>query len=192
METNIEMENLEPATVLSDEMPLKNEIDDATILRAENCIKNHVIAAMGVGLIPSGLVDVVGITAIEIKLICNLAKVYSFPVPNKLVVYKILISLFGSLGVVYFSTKMHFKGVPLIGHAVYVGLLSGTGGAAVYAVGKIFQEHYESDGTFLSKDNKYIRNYFKEKYQEGKDVVKHYVKEASHVIVPPVASTTEA
>jgi uncharacterized protein (DUF697 family) len=188
METNIEIENVEPATVLSDEMPLKNAIDEATILRAENCIKNHVIAAMGVGLIPSGLVDVVGITAIEIKLICDLAKIYSFPVPNKLVVYKILISLFGSLGVVYFSSKMHsaFKGVPLIGHAVYVGLLSGTGGAAVYAVGKIFQEHYESDGTFLSKDNKYIRNYFKEKYQEGKGAVKHYAQEARQKIVHPV------
>jgi uncharacterized protein (DUF697 family) len=181
MET-IDPESVEQVEVLSYGMPLEKKFSEAIILRAENCIKNHVIAAMGVGLIPSGLVDVIGITGIEIKLICELAKVYSFPVPNKLVVYKILISLIGSLGVVYFSSKMHsaFKGVPLIGHAVYVGLLSGTGGAAVYAVGKIFQEHYESGGTFLSKDNKYIRNYFKEKYVEGKQAVKGYSWHSPH------------
>jgi uncharacterized protein (DUF697 family) len=145
-------------------------------LQAENCIKNHVIAAMGIGLIPSVLVDVVGITGIEVKMIRALAVVYDFPIPNKLITYKALISLIGSIGPVYFSTRMRsaLKGVPLVGHAVYVGLLSLTGGAAVYAVGKIFQKHYESSGTFLSKDNWYIRDYFKEKYSEGKQVVKSY------------------
>jgi len=153
---------------------------DLVAMRAENCIKNHVIAAMGIGLIPSALLDVVGITAIEVKMIRDLAVVYDFPVPHKLVAYKVLISLIGSLGPVYISTKMHsaLKGVPLVGHAVYVGLLSLTGGAAVYAVGKIFQMHYESDGTFLSKDNKYIREYFKKKYAEGKQVVKGYARGA--------------
>jgi uncharacterized protein (DUF697 family) len=153
------------------------EVPEATGLRAENCIKNHVIAAMGVGLIPSALVDVVGITAIEVKMIRDLAGIYSFPIPSKLVAYKVFISLVGSIGPVYFSTRMHsaLKGVPLVGHAVYVGLLSLTGGAAVYAVGKIFQKHYESGGTFLSKDNQYIRDYFKEKYAEGKLAVKGYV-----------------
>ncbi|MDD5287274.1 MAG: DUF697 domain-containing protein [Desulfuromonadaceae bacterium] len=154
-----------------------SEQTEMLALRAENCIKNHVIAAMSIGLIPSALLDVVGITAIEVKMIRDLAGIYDFPVPHKLVAYKVLISLIGSIGPVYISTKMHsaLKGVPLVGHAVYVGLLSLTGGAAVYAVGKIFQMHYESDGTFLSKDNKYIREYFKEKYAEGKQVVKGYV-----------------
>jgi uncharacterized protein (DUF697 family) len=147
-------------------------------LRAENCIKNHVIAAMGIGLFPSALVDMVGVTGIEVKMIRDLANVYSFAVPKKLVAYKVLISLIGSIGPVYVSTRMHaaLKGVPLVGHAVYVGILSLTGGAAVYAVGKIFQKHFESGGTFLSKDNKYIRDYFKEKYAEGKQVVKGYVQ----------------
>ncbi|MEI6205659.1 MAG: DUF697 domain-containing protein [Desulfuromonadales bacterium] len=175
----------EPGTpmVVSQQNPRRKDVVSPEIiaLRAENCIKNHVVAAMGIGLIPSGLVDVVGITAIEVKLIRDLAPIYNFPVPKTLVAYKILISLIGSVGVVYFSTRMHsaLKGVPLVGHAVYVGLLSITGGAAVYAVGKIFQEHYTSGGTFLSKDNRYIRNYFKEKYAEGKQVVKGYSKSAA-------------
>ena len=169
----IEPVNIEPVIIVPKETPLKHEINEITPFRAENCIKNHVIAAMGIGLIPSAAVDVVAIAAIEVKMIRDLAHIYSFPVPNKLVAIKILISLIGSIGPVYVSIKMHsaLKGVPLVGHAVYVGLLSITGGAAVYAVGKIFQAHYESGGTFLSKDNAYIRDYFKKKYKEGKLVV---------------------
>lgn len=186
----INQEHVDPTALAQQEQHQQHLDQEVIELRAENCIKNHVIAAMGVGLIPSGLVDVIGITVIEVKLIRDLAVIYKFPVPNKLVAYKIFISLVGSLGVVYFSSRMHsaFKGVPLVGHAVYVGLLSATGGAAVYAVGKIFQEHYRSDGSFLSKDNKYIRDYFKEKYQEGKGAVTNYTKEAQQKIVHPVAT----
>lgn len=169
-----EQEHANPDEVLPQQAPQTEA--SLVELQADNCIKNHVIAAMGIGLVPSAVVDVVGITAIEVKMIRDLARVYDFPVPTKLVAYKIMISLVGSIGPVYFSTRMHtaLKGVPLVGHAVYVGLLSITGGAAVYAVGKIFQKHYQSGGTFLSKDNAYIREYFKEKYVEGKQVVKSY------------------
>lgn len=157
--------------------PHESDVSEETALRADNCIKNHVIAAMGIGLIPSALVDVLAITGIEVKMIRDLARLYRFPVPHQLVAYKVLISLIGSIGPVYFSTRMHsaLKGVPLVGHAVYVGLLSVTGGAAVYAVGKIFQKHYESGGTFLSRDNSLIREYFQQKYREGKVRAREYV-----------------
>ena len=147
-------------------------------LNAENCIKKHVIAAMGIGLIPSAILDVAGITAIEVRMIRNLAKIYEFPVPNKLVTIKALISLIGSIGPVYVSTKMHsaLKGVPLLGYAVFAGILSITGGAAVYGVGKIFQKHFESGGTFLSSDNSLIRDYFKQQYREGKRMAKQYAR----------------
>jgi hypothetical protein len=152
-------------------------VSEETALRADNCIKNHVIAAMGIGLIPSAMINLAGITGIEIKMIRDLALIYRFPVPHQMVAYKVLISLIGSIGPVYFSTRMHsaLKGVPLVGHAVYVGLLSVTGGAAVYAVGKIFQKHYESGGTFLSRDNSLIREYFQQKYREGKVRAREYV-----------------
>ena len=172
----------EPAPILPREMPLvEPEIGEATTLQAENCIKKHVIAAMGIGLIPSAMLDVAGITAIEVRMIRKLAHIYSFAVPNKLVVLKVLISLVGSIGPVYISLKLHsaMKGVPLVGYAVSVGLLSATGGAAVYAVGKLFQIHFESGGTFLSKDNSLIRDYFRKKYKEGKRLVRDYRQQAS-------------
>jgi uncharacterized protein (DUF697 family) len=140
---------------------------------ADNCIKKYVILAMGTGLLPSAMVNVVVVTALEVKMIGSLALVYEFPVPKKLVLYKILISLIGSLGSVYVSIKsrLAFKGVPLFGHAIYVGMMSISGGAAMYAIGKIFQNHYESGGTFLSSNNSILKAYFKEKYEEGKNIV---------------------
>lgn len=165
---------------------LSPPVDDTAIpdkrrLAADNTIKNYIIMAMGAGLIPSALVDIVVITALEVKMIGDLARVYDFPIPHQLVRYKILISLIGSIGPVYLSVKMHaaLKSVPLIGHAVYVGMLSITGGAAMYAVGKIFQRHYESGGIFLSSENSVLRNYFREKYQEGKKVVPSYASPAT-------------
>jgi uncharacterized protein (DUF697 family) len=173
--------NTTPETVPGQEPSLSLRDADVAIsekkrLIADNTIKNYVILAMGTGLIPSSLIDIVAITGLEVKMIGDLAHVYDFPIPHRLVRYKILISLLGSLGPVYLSVKMHaaLKSVPLIGHAVYVGMLSITGGAAMYAVGKTFQRHYESGGTFLSSGNSVLKNFFQEKYQEGKKVVPGY------------------
>ncbi|MBM9616822.1 DUF697 domain-containing protein [Desulfobulbus rhabdoformis] len=134
--------------------------------KADQCIKNYVIVAIGLGVLPSALVNTASVIALEVKMIGDLAKIYNFPVPTKLVVYKMLISLAGSLGAVYLTVKFRvaFKGIPLLGHAVYVGTMSVAGGAAMYAVGKIFQEHYESGGTFLSSDNSLLKKFFKEKF----------------------------
>jgi uncharacterized protein (DUF697 family) len=170
-----------PKTVMDNEPHLSPHTGNAAIsgdkrLKADNIIKNYVILAMSAGLIPSVLIDIVAITALEVKMIGDMARVYDFSIPHRLVCYKILISLIGSIGPVYLTIKMHsaLKSVPLIGHAVYIGMMSVTGGAAMYAVGKIFQTHFESGGTFLSSENSVLRNYFQQKYQEGKKVAPGY------------------
>jgi len=149
-------------------------------LKADNCIKNHVIAAMGVGLIPSFMVEVVGVTGIEVKMIRDLALVYDFPVPHKLVAYKILISLIASVAplLIAIQVRSAVKGVPLIGHAAYISLLSVSNGAAVYAVGKVFEKHYASGGTFLAGSNTSAKKYFKDQYEDGKKIVPLIVAEA--------------
>ncbi len=140
---------------------------------ADSCVKNHVIAAMGIGLIPSVMVEVVGVTSIEVKMIRDLASIYEFPVPRKLVAYKILLSLIGSIAPIYLAARMKsaVKGLPLIGHAAYVGFLSVSNGAAVYAVGKVFQKHFESGGKFLSSDNATLRGFFEDQYAQAKELV---------------------
>lgn len=144
---------------------------------ADGIIRKYAALAMGAGLVPSALVDVVAVTALEVRMIGELARAYRFPVPHRLVRYKILISLVGSLGSVYLSIRMQaaLKDVPLIGYTLFAGMQSVTGGAAVYAVGKIFQRHYESGGIFLSSENAGLRRFFRAQYREGRQVVRGLV-----------------
>jgi uncharacterized protein (DUF697 family) len=149
-------------------------------LRAENCIKNHVIAALGIGVIPVPIVDLVGITALELRMIGELASIYHFPFPDRLAVYKVLLSLLGSTGPLFVSRVLQslLQGVPLLGFAAAVGTLSATGGASVYAVGKVFQKHFESGGTFLGSEDHEIREYYRHKLREAKGAVKSYSAKA--------------
>ena len=41
-------------------------------------------------------------------------------------------------------------------------------GATTYAVGKVFTQHFESGGTFLTFDAAKVREYFETQFKEGK------------------------
>lgn len=161
------------------------EVTEAMRLKAGNCIKNHVIAAMGVGMVPNFWVQAAGVTGIEVKMIRDLAHIYNFPMPSDLVAYKVLISLIGTILPFYMAAKLEssVKEVPLLGHITYIAFLSASSGAAVYAVGRIFQEHYESGGTFISSHNRFLSTFFKEKYAEGKKLAPQYVSESKQAAV---------
>ena len=150
-------------------------------LEADKIIRDHVVVAVGAGLVPSPVVDIVAVTLIEVDMITRLAKAYAFPVPHRLVTYKVLISLIGGIGPAWLGIKLQglIKGLPLVGHALYVGTLSIFGGASVYAVGKLFQKHFETGGTFLSSENAVIKRYFQEKFEEGKSRVPQLLRDAA-------------
>jgi hypothetical protein len=41
-------------------------------------------------------------------------------------------------------------------------------GAATYAIGKVFMQHFASGGTFLDFDPDKVRGYFREQFGKGK------------------------
>jgi len=49
--------------------------------------------------------------------------------------------------------------------------MAALGGAGTYAVGKVFIEHFESGGTFLSFDPDKVREKFKALFEKGKEFV---------------------
>jgi len=136
-------------------------------------IRKYSLYAMGCGLIPAPIIDMLAVTALEVRMIQDLSKVYQFQFPRKLVVYKIVLSLLGSIAPVYFSNKLKsgVKALPGVGLIAASGLLAAVNGASVYAVGKVFMRHFESGGTFLSSDNAVIRRFFNESYAEGKQLL---------------------
>lgn len=147
--------------------------DNSITLQADKIINRYTLVAAGVGVLPSPTANSVGIAALELIMIDELARNYKFPFPTKLAALKILVSVIGSIGPVYFAlkSKAAVSAIPIVGHLIASSIYSLTGAISVYAVGKLFQRHFESDGTFLSKDNKYLQKAFKHEYEKGTKVI---------------------
>jgi uncharacterized protein (DUF697 family) len=148
-----------PATAIA-----KHEIDAI--------IRKRVYAAMAVGLAPIPLVDLAGITAIQIEMVHALAKKYGVPFKAD-AVKTIISSLVGGIMPVAFAPAVAslVKFIPIIGWTTAGVSLSLTAGATTYAVGNVFVVHFESGGVLLDFDVNKVRGVFKSKVDEGKTVV---------------------
>jgi uncharacterized protein (DUF697 family) len=59
------------------------------------------------------------------------------------------------------------KAVPLLGPYIAVLAQPALGGAVGFAIGKVFIQHFESGGTFLTFDPNKVRAYYNEMLSEG-------------------------
>ncbi len=62
------------------------------------------------------------------------------------------------------------KAVPVIGQTAGVIAMPIVSGAATYAMGKVFIQHFASGGTFLTFNPEKVRNYYAEMFREGEKV----------------------
>ncbi|MCI5140318.1 MAG: hypothetical protein D3909_00955 [Candidatus Electrothrix sp. ATG1] len=60
--------------------------------------------------------------------------------------------------------------IPLAGHAVGLVAMPITAGATTFAVGKVFNQHFSSGGTFLTFDPEKVRDYYNSMFEKGKNV----------------------
>lgn len=138
---------------------------------ANKTIRNHVLSAMGVGLIPIPVIDLLGISGVQINLVRKLANIYEIPYTRDKI-KNILTPLVGGAIPVMSGTTMIslFKAVPLIGQTTGALAVSITSGAVTYAVGKVFLQHFASGGTFLTFDPDKVKDYYEEMVKEGREV----------------------
>lgn len=141
-------------------------------VEADAILRRYVLIAAGFGLIPSPLLDSVAVAALEIKLIDDLARAYRMPFPSRLAAAKVAISIVASIGPIYLAdrSKSAFKAVPLFGHLLSASLFSITNAASVYAVGKVFQLHFESGGVMISRENPHLRKLYRREREKGRVV----------------------
>lgn len=135
-------------------------------------IRKRVYAAIGVGFVPVPLVDLAGLTAIQLELIHALAKAYGVEFQKERV-KSIISSLCGgvlSVAMVPFFASI-FKSIPVIGTTAGGATISIVGGASTYAIGQVFDRHFRHGGNLLNLDAKEAKTYFKTKMEEGKTLV---------------------
>lgn len=135
-------------------------------------IRKRVYCAIGLGLAPLPLVDLAGLLTIQMELVHALAAKYGVPYRadlTKTVLGSVLGSLLPVAAAPAFASLAKF--IPFIGMTTSAVTMSVTGGAATYAIGRIFARHFASGGSLLDVDTAKMRESFKTNYQKGKDYV---------------------
>lgn len=135
-------------------------------------IRKRVYGAIGIGFVPVPLVDFLGLTAIQIELIHALAKAYGVEFKKERV-KSIISSLCGSLlttASVPLAASL-LKSIPVIGITAGAATISIMGGSTTYALGWVFDRHFRKGGCLIDFDAEEAKTYFKEKVEEGKNLV---------------------
>jgi uncharacterized protein (DUF697 family) len=140
-----------------------------TGIYASEIIKNYVLWSAGIALIPLPLVDMVAITAIQLRMLKKLCDHYEIEFSEhrgKALIASLIGGLHTGLLAASFS-----KVVPVLGLVGAVAPMTAIAGAITYAVGKVFVQHFETGGTLLDFEPSKVKRFFAEKRREGQVMV---------------------
>lgn len=152
----------------------KPPIDPAVrVAQAEGIIRRNVLWSLGAGILPLPVVDVLALTAVQVKMLKELSDLYEAKFTEG-VVKKIIASLASSLGSVGLGLVIGgsiAKFIPAVGTALGVATVPVLTGAFTLALGKVFLMHFESGGTVLNFDALAMRTYFQQEFEKAKEAV---------------------
>jgi uncharacterized protein (DUF697 family) len=147
------------------------------VLEAQNIIKNHMMVALGFGVVPLPVVDLIGLTGTQLNMLKSLSDLYGQEFKKDWGKKSIASLLGGGLSVpVAIGLSSLIKSIPVIGQTAGVISMATTGAGLTYAIGKVFVQHFESGGTFLTFDPAQVREHFKLEIEAGKDLAKNIEK----------------
>lgn len=138
-----------------------------------NTIKNHTIAAMGIGILPVPGVDLIALTGVQLNMLRKLGALYDKKFSDE-VAKKLLGALLGGylpLALVAPVASM-LKFIPGVGSAAGVLAQSTIAGTTTYAVGKVFAKHFETGADLIDLNPADWREAFRSYVQEAKDFLK--------------------
>lgn len=139
----------------------------------EAILRRNVLWAVGAGILPLPLFDMLAVTAIQVKLIKQLSDLYGVTFREDLAKKLVASLLTGVVGVglgIGLAASLS-KMIPVIGTVLGAVTLPVIAGAATHATGKVFIMHFESGGTLLDFDVKAMRAHFKAEFDDAKVVV---------------------
>ena len=156
---------------------IKNEtitdgIDQSKLHLSTDLVKKYMWWSMGAGLIPVPFVDLIAVSGVQIKMLSDMSEIYGVKFSQnrgKSIVSALLGSIVpnslarGGVGSI-------LKFLPIVGPVMGGISMSLFSGAATYAIGKVFIQHFEAGGTFLDFDPAEVNEYFKSKFEEGQKV----------------------
>ncbi|MGP1457931.1 MAG: DUF697 domain-containing protein [Treponema sp.] len=157
---------------------------------ANRIINEHLGFAMVAGAMPVPIVDLLMVAGIQMDMLRQLAKLYDVDFNGergKSIALSLIGTTFGTtLGRLGASAV---KTMPGIGTALGVGSQVVLSGATTFAVGKVFQSHFENGGNFFNFNVNAMKGKFKEFLSIGKKTAK---KRQNHESKDDIVGTIEA
>jgi uncharacterized protein (DUF697 family) len=148
-------------------------MEETKEMEANVTVMKYLLGAAAASLIPVPAFDVVAISGIQLKMVHSLSGIYGVPF-KKNAVKSAISALVSGIGATSIATGIFgslIKAIPVVGPITGAITLSVLAGAATYAVGKVFIQHFETGGTFLDFEPDKVKKHFARLFEEGKKVV---------------------
>lgn len=160
----------EGATEAVDESTTTNDLDAARGAHATTIIRNHVVAGAATVLVPVYLLDSAALAGVQLNLVRELSKVYGQDFRADLVrpAVATLFAVVAPKAIASSGLGAIVANIPLVGTAYRWVALPGFNAAFTYAIGKVFQQHFASGGTFLTFDPAKVKNYFVTQFNKAR------------------------
>ena len=146
---------------------------DSKTAQAEQTIRWHALAALGVGVLPLPWLDLAALAGLQLNLVRSLAELYGVEFSSQLGKSAIGALLGGGLPVSLSANLGHLaKGLPGLGWVIGGASMALFGAASTYAIGRVFVQQFESGNTLLTFDPAQVRAYYAQQYEQGKAEVR--------------------
>lgn len=154
-------------------------------IRANSIIKSHVMLSMGAGLVPIPLLDIAAVTAVQLDMLKQLARLYDLSFDEhsgKSLVLALTGSTLARLG------ASVIKAIPGIG-SIFGGIsMAGLSGASTYGIGQVFNNHFSAGGNFTDFDPSMAKTFYEKEFEKGKEFAAKWKKEKGEKQEPEPAS----
>ncbi len=142
--------------------------------QARSIIHRNILWALGSGLVPLPVFDLVAITGIQLKMLREMSNVYGLEFSEG-IAKKAVASLVAGLGGVGLGTLIApslVKFVPFLGTALGIVSVSLVSAAFTRATGSVYMMHFESGGNVLNFDPLAMREHFKKEFTQAVEDLK--------------------
>ena len=140
----------------------------------DDIIRNHVLWAIGGGLIPIPVVDLVAVTGVQVDMIRQIAKAYDQSLSDSQA--KVWISALSG-GIAARLGAGALKLIPGIGSVLGGVSMSIMSGASTYAVGQVLRRHFSTGGSAYDFNADNFKDYFQDQIKKGKEYAENLKKE---------------
>jgi len=138
-------------------------------------IKSHMVMAMGAGLIPIPFADILGVGAVQLDMIRQISKVFDIDFKD-VQVKAIITSLTGS-SMARIGASSIVKFIPGVGAIAGGVSMAAFSAASTYALGEVTKKHFETGGTFVDLNPENLKDYYEEKFKQGKEIARKLKEE---------------